>query len=118
VATGLYLDGHHNEAVFNACKALVNMVKEKSGNYNDDGAPLMLKVFSKNAPVLAFNELKDQTDEDEQQGMMHLYAGAVLAIKNPGSHAFPEESPDRALELIAFLSLLAKRVDETRLIRR
>jgi hypothetical protein len=28
-------------------------------------------VFSRNAPILAFNELKDQTDLDEQQGMMH-----------------------------------------------
>src|SRR5438128_9579310 len=79
VATDLYLNGHHNEAVFNASKALVNLVKERAGRYDLDGAPLMLTVFSKNAPVLAFNELKDQTDEDEQQGMMHLYARAVLA---------------------------------------
>lgn len=114
VATELYINGHHNEAVFAASKALINLVKEKSGNYADDGSPLMLKVFSKKNPVLAFNDLKDQTDEDEQQGMMYLYAGSVLAIKNPGSHDFPEESPDRALELVAFLSLLAKRADETK----
>jgi uncharacterized protein (TIGR02391 family) len=114
VATDLYLNGHHNEAVFNASKALVNLVKERSGRYDLDGAPLMLTVFSKNAPVLAFNDLVDQTDRDEQEGMMHLYAGAVLAIRNPGGHDFPEESPDRALELIAFLSLLAKRADEAK----
>jgi hypothetical protein len=54
----------------------------------------------------------DKTDGDEQEGMMHLYAGSVLAIRNPGGHDFPEESPGRALELIAFLSLLAKRADE------
>ena len=114
VTTDLYLNGHHNEAVFNASKALVNLVKERSGRFDLDGAPLMLTVFSRNAPALAFNELKDQTDEDEQQGMMHLYAGAVLAIRNPGGHDFPEESPDRALELIAFLSLLARRADEAK----
>ena len=114
VATDLYLNGHHNEAVFAASKALINLVRERSGRHDLDGAPLMLTVFSKNAPVLAFSDLKNQTDEDEQQGMMHLYAGAVLAIRNPGGHDFPEESPDRALELIAFLSLLAKRADEAK----
>lgn len=73
----------------------------------------MTTVFSKNNPVLAFNDLKNQTDEDEQMGMMYLYAGAGLALKNLGSHAFPDvDSPDRALELVAFLSLLAKRADE------
>ena len=114
VATDLYLNGHHNEAVFAASKALINLVRERSGKHALDGAPLMLTVFSKNDPVLAFNELANQTEEDEQQGMMHLYAGAVLAIRNPGGHDFPEESPDRALELIAFLSLLAKRADEAK----
>jgi hypothetical protein len=35
-------------------------------------APLVRAVFSKNNPVLAFNDLANQTDLDEQQGMMHL----------------------------------------------
>ncbi len=115
VAAELYLNGHYPEAVFAASKALIYHVRERSGEHDLDGAGLMTTVFSKNNPLLAFNELKDQTDEDEQQGMMHLYAGAVLALKNPGSHAFPDiNSPDRALELIAFLSLLAKRADEAK----
>lgn len=109
VATDLYLDGHYDEAVFAASKALVNLVKEKSGSALD-GARLMFAVFQNENPVLAFNDLQTQTDKDEQEGMMHLLAGAVLAIRNPGGHDFPEESPDRTLELIAFLSLLANRV--------
>ena len=36
VATDLYLNGHHNEAVFNASKALVNLVKERAGRYDLD----------------------------------------------------------------------------------
>jgi len=34
----------------------------------------MTTVFSKNQPVLAFNDLKDKTDEDKQEGMIHLFA--------------------------------------------
>ncbi len=50
----------------------------------------MRSVFSRNAPILIFNNLSDQTDQDEQEGMMHLFEGAVLGIRNPGGHTFPE----------------------------
>lgn len=112
VARDLFLDGHHWEAVFAAAKALVNYVKERSARHDLDGAPLMRTVFSRNAPILAFNGLSDQTDQDEQEGMMHLYEGAVLAIRNPGGHSFPEGSEQRAIEYICLLSLLAYRVQE------
>ena len=90
VSRDLFLDGHPREAVFAASKALINYAKERSGRHDLDGAPLVRAVFSKNAPVLAFNGLVDQTDLDEQEGMMHLFEGAVLAIRNPGGHSFPE----------------------------
>jgi len=114
VANDLYLDGYYSEAVFAAAKALVNYVKERSGLHELDGAPLMRTAFSKNKPVLGFNELKDQTDQDEQEGMMHLFEGAVLGIRNPGGHSFPEGTEQRALEYISFLSLLAYRVQEAK----
>jgi uncharacterized protein (TIGR02391 family) len=74
----------------------------------------MRTAFSRKEPALAFNELQDQTDHDEQEGMMHLYEGAVLGIRNPGGHSFPEGSEQRALEYISFLSLLAYRVHEAK----
>lgn len=113
VARERFLDGYHWDAVFAASKALVNYVKEKSGS-ELDGAKLMHSVFSKNCPVLAFNTGADQTDLDEQEGMMHLFVGAVLAIRNPGGHAFPEGSEQRAVEYISLLSTLAYRVQEAK----
>jgi uncharacterized protein (TIGR02391 family) len=117
VANDLFLDGYEWEAVFAASKALINYVKERSGKHDLDGAPLMRHVFSKNSPLLAFNDLSDQTDTDEQEGMMHLFEGAVLAIRNPGGHTFPEGSAQRALEYISFLSLLAYRVQEAKRVK-
>lgn len=114
VSRDLFLDGYHWEAVFAASKALVNYVKECSGKHDLDGAPLMRTVFSRNAPVLAFNDLSDQTDQDEQEGMMHLFEGAVLGIRNPGGHSFPEGPEQRAIEYISLLSLLAYRVQEAK----
>jgi len=117
VARDLFMDGHPSEAVFNASKALVNYVKERSGRHDLDGAPLVRTVFSRNAPVLAFNDLANQTDLDEQEGMMHLFEGAVLAIRNPGGHSFPEASEQRAIEYISLLSLLAHRTQEAKRIK-
>jgi len=77
----------------------------------------MRTVFSKNAPILAFNELSDQTDQDEQEGMMHLFEGAVLGIRNPGGHSFPEGPEQRAIEFISLLSLLAYRVEEAKRVK-
>lgn len=118
VARDLFLDGYHWEAVFAAAKALVNYVKERSGRHDLEGAPLMRAVFSKNGPALTFNDLKDQTDLDEQEGMMHLFEGAVLGIRNPGGHTFPEGTEQRAVEYIGFLSLLAYRVQEAKRVAR
>jgi uncharacterized protein (TIGR02391 family) len=114
VSRDLFLDGYHWEAVFAAAKALVNYVKERSGRHDLDGAPLVRAVFSRTGPVLAFNDLANQTDLDEQEGMMHLFEGAVLGIRNPGGHSFPEGPEQRAVEYISLLSLLAYRVQEAK----
>ena len=74
-----------------------------------DGADLMRTVFSPKKPILSF----EVTDESEQEGMMHLFEGAVLGIRNPRGHEFPDDSPERALEYISFISLLANLVEES-----
>jgi uncharacterized protein (TIGR02391 family) len=108
----LVANGHLWEAVFAAGKALVLHVKARSGRDDLDGASLMRTVFSKNKPVLKFNALASRTDFDEQEGMMHLFEGAVIALRNPGGHGFPTGPEVRASQYIYFLSLLAYRADE------
>jgi uncharacterized protein (TIGR02391 family) len=110
-AADLYRDTHYRQAVLDASIALVNYVKERSRRHDLDGASLMRTVFSVNNPGLRFNDLSDQTDKDEQEGMMHLFEGAVLALRNPRAHALFDESPELALDYIGLLSLLAKRLD-------
>jgi len=109
-----FMDGHHWDAVFAASKALINFIKEKSGRDDLDGIPLVQTVFSKNNPILTFNDLSNKTELDEQEGMMHLFEGVVLAIRNPGGHSFPEGTEQRAIEYISLISLLAYRVQESK----
>jgi uncharacterized protein (TIGR02391 family) len=111
VADDLYRDGHYRNAILDAAVSLMNLVKEKSRRHDLDGVALMRTVFSKNAPVLAFNGLADQSDLDEQEGLMHLFEGAVLAFRNPRAHDLAPDTPEYGLECIGFLSMLAKKVD-------
>ena len=108
----LVANRHLWEAVFAASKALVLHVQDRSGRHDIDGVALMRTVFSKKDPVLRFNPLLTTTDQDEQEGMMHLFEGAVMAIRNRGAHGFPTGSEDLAVQYVQLLSLLASRADE------
>ena len=71
-------------------------------------------VFSPKNAVLRFNDLTDDSDRSEQQGMMHLFAGAMLAFRNPRAHQIMSDDPEDALEILSFLSFLAKAADRAK----
>jgi uncharacterized protein (TIGR02391 family) len=109
----LFINEHFQEAIFNAFKRLEILVKKKANLNNLTGHPLMQKAFSANNPILKFNSLQSQTEKDEQQGMMELFAGAMLGIRNPKAHDdVIQKDPVKTLEYLAFASLLCKRLDE------
>ena len=121
----LFKDGHYPQAIFEAYKALINYVKEKSGETILDGKKLMGKVFSfkreketleiTKKPVLQLNELRSREDLDEQEGFMHLFMGSVLGIRNPKAHGIiKQKDPFKTLEYLSLASLLAKRIDEAK----
>lgn len=107
----LFQDGHYANAVEDACKVLDLLVKMRSGRTDLSGTDLMQTVFSPKSPNLKFNELQTETHKSEQQGMMYLYAGAMLALRNPRAHELVADHPERALEHLSFLSMLAKSLD-------
>jgi uncharacterized protein (TIGR02391 family) len=74
----------------------------------------MEKTFSPNNPIHKFNNLLDQSDKDGQKGFMQMFSGAVSGLRNPRAHGFIHDDPERALEFIAFVSLLAKLLDEAK----
>jgi uncharacterized protein (TIGR02391 family) len=113
-ASELYLNGHYANAIEDAVKALNAFVRLRSGVEDRDGDALMSFVFSVKDPILAFNELKDENDRNEQKGFMMMLSGAVAGLRNPRAHRLVQDDPERALEFIAFVSLLAKLVDEAK----
>jgi hypothetical protein len=88
-AAALYLDGHYPQAVFEAGKTLVALVKAKSGKFDVDGAPRMQAVFSVNNPILAFNNLAGSVRSRRAAG----HDAAVRRRRN--GHSKPWRSPRR-----------------------
>ena len=41
-----------------------------------------------------------------------MLSGAVAGLRNPRAHRLTKDDPERALEFIAYVSLLAKLVDD------
>lgn len=110
-ASGLYLAGYYASAVESAIKALNNVVRLRGGLI-EDGNPLMDKTFGGAEPILAFNDLADEHDQSEQRGYMFLFKGAISGLRNPRAHRLVTDDPERSLEFIAFVSLLAKLAGE------
>ena len=104
--------GHYSDAIFAAFKAVNNFVKQKTG-LPTDGKGLMMEAFSKNNPIIKLNEGRTDSDKDEQEGFMHLFAGAMQGIRNPKAHdEVAELNMHRTLEYLAFASLLMRRAGE------
>jgi uncharacterized protein (TIGR02391 family) len=110
VAGRLFSDRHYRQAILDAYILLVDKVKEKSGQRDLDGVPLMQKVFSPKKPVIKVSD-----DPDEKQGFMWLFSGAVMAIRNPKAHRLIEQKdPHRALEWLSFASVLLRVLDDAK----
>lgn len=108
----LFESGHYAQAIFEAFKAVNNFIKQKTG-LNLDGKQLMAKAFNEKGPVIKLNELKTQSDRDEQEGFKFLFMGAMVGIRNPKAHDdVVQTDPYRTLEYLGFASLLMKRAEE------
>ncbi len=112
--SSLFREGHYANAIEDACKVLDALVKMRSAKFDLSGTELMQTVFSPKNPVLRFNDGFTETEKSEQQGMMFLYSGAMLAFRNPRAHGIIDDEPETALESISFISFLAKELDKAK----
>ncbi len=112
-AGALFRDGHYANAVEDVVKALNQLVRLNSGVDDKDGTALMEQVFAPKNPILKFNALADESDLNEQKGFMMMFSGAVAGLRNPRAHKIIKDDPEKALEFIAYVSLLAKLADKS-----
>jgi len=107
-----FLNYDFPDAIFSAYKKVLNNVKEKSGNIKDDGISLVISVFNPKNPILQTPLVMWTQDTSIQEGIMHLFMGAVLCIRNVFAHkdVYLTET-DATLEHLSFASFLCKILD-------
>jgi len=117
VSLALFEDKYYAQAVEEAFKRVIKevkrVVKAKTGE-NLDGDRVMNRAFgfSHQEPVIKFNQLQNQEDEDEQQGMMLLFKG-IVGIRNKKAHDnVILDDPVRAIEYLSLASLLMRLLEQ------
>lgn len=98
------------EAAFKEINLQVK-TKCKDRHQNKDGKGLMTIAFSANNPVLKFEPSSSYSDFDIQEGYMHMFAGAMMGIRNPKAHANETITKEDALRKLAFASMLMYKLD-------
>lgn len=106
--------GEYEEAVRVAFIRINNRVK-KLLSLKLDGAALMRTAFSKQNPFIKVNKLISTEDFDEQEGVMHIFEGCMLAFRNPQSHDDEKSmSQQEAIIIINFANYLMGILDNVR----
>lgn len=106
---------HYADAVESALKAVNARVKEAwlaAGNSEKDGTKLMFSAFDPQNPAIRLADLSTQTGRDIQDGYKHIFAGAMLGIRNPKAHDIVVIDQDRAIHFLFVASLLMHKLDE------
>lgn len=110
-----FQDGHHAdsaEAAFKEVNSIVKKIYKKRTSQELDGKNLMLTAFSANNPIIKLGDISSMTGKDIQEGYMHIFAGAISAIRNPKAHENIRISPERAIHFIFLASLLMDKLEE------
>lgn len=109
----LFDNGHYPQATFEAFKFIDKVVQRLSGN-KECGFKLMMNVFSDSSPAVQLTPCTTKSEIDEQKGYQFLFAGSVLAVRNPRGHECSfKDGPDDCLDHLSLASLLLRRLEQS-----
>lgn len=109
----LFDDGHYAEATFNAFKFLDKEMQRLS-QLNKTGFKLMMDALNEESPIVRLTACGTISEKDEQQGYRFIFAGSVLAIRNPRGHEYDvNDSPHGCLDHLSLASLLLRRLEQS-----
>lgn len=100
-------------ATLEAVKSIADKLRTRTG-LDDDGATLIDRAFSGDAPMLAINPLASKSERDEQRGFANLLKGVFGMFRNPTAHEarinWVMDQSD-AEDLLTLASLKHRRLD-------
>jgi len=112
IVRNLFDDGHYAQSTFEAYKFIDKKVQQLSGE-TGSGFNLMMRVFPENSPIIKITSCSSTSERDEQKGFQFLFAGSVLAIRNPRGHEYAvSDDPDTCLDHLSLASMLLRRLEK------
>lgn len=112
VVKQLFDDSHFAQATFEAYK-FVDKEVQRFSKSTESGVKVMMQAFAVENPLIRLTPLVTPSEKDEQKGFQFLFAGSVLAIRNPRGHEYSlADSPDQCLDHLSLASLLLRRLDD------
>ncbi len=113
-----YKNGHLRDAVLNSIIAVFDLIRRKTG-LQDDGESLIEKAFSLSNPCLILSEIKSKSGQNDQKGFIQIFKGSYQGIRNTKAHSLAHDLNQlKAAQYLVFASLLARRVDESKVIKK
>lgn len=107
----LFDDSHYADATFTAFKFVDKEVQRLSGS-GESGFKLMMAALNDASPLIKLTSCGTTSEKDEQKGYQFLFAGSVLAIRNPRGHEYDVvDSPDTCLDHLSLASSLLRRLE-------
>lgn len=112
IVKALFDDGHYSQATFEAFK-YVDKQLQILANSSESGFKLMLQAFAEKNPMVQLTPCKSVSERGEQKGYQFLFAGSMLAIRNPRGHEVAlSDGPDTCLDHLSLASLLIRRLED------
>ena len=112
VVKKLFDDGHFAQATFEAFKFIDKEVQRHS-KIKETGYKLMMQAFADKSPAIQLTKMSNDSEIDEQKGFQFLFAGSVLAIRNPRGHEYGiKDEIDSCLDHLSLASILIRRLEQ------
>ena len=115
VSQKLFADGHFMEAVRSAFVEIEKIVKNiviKKTTEEKITVDLMFSAFSPKNTLIELSDLTGKSKDNVQEGFMHIFAGSMMAIRNPKAHDNLDLPPEKAIHFIFLASLLMMKLDD------
>lgn len=112
-----YDDGHLRDAVLDSIIAVFELIRQKTG-LKEDGDKLIGKAFSLHDPYLILSDIDTESGQNDQKGFIEILKGSFQGIRNPKAHSLTHDlTPLKAAQYLVFASLLARRIDEAKVVK-
>jgi uncharacterized protein (TIGR02391 family) len=104
---------NHKSAILDAIHFLTDIIRERSG-LDGDGVALAGAAFGGSSPKLKVNQLRTESEQNEQRGIEAILRGLYQAIRNPRSHDQHVDEERDANAIILLVDYLLRVVDRSR----